>query len=97
VGSGPRWVRAATVQHGHQRSPSVADGLEEPQVASRPAHVAGTTRTGDSDCGPEGRGFESHRPTRSTALLNPPFSGAGSTSSPASSRPHSCPSPDSAV
>ena len=30
---GPRWVRAMTVAHGHQRSPAVTDGSEEPQVA----------------------------------------------------------------
>jgi hypothetical protein len=53
---GPRWVRAATVPHGHQRSPTVVKGSEESQVAGRPAQVAGMMQAGDSDCGPEGRG-----------------------------------------
>jgi hypothetical protein len=35
-----------------QRSPPVADGSKEPEVAGRPAHAAGATRTGDSDCIP---------------------------------------------
>jgi hypothetical protein len=55
VALGPRWVRAATVEHGHQRSPTVTDGSEEPQVAGPPAHAAAMTRPGDSDCGPEGQ------------------------------------------
>jgi hypothetical protein len=51
---GPRWVRVATVEHGHQRSPTVANGSEEQQVAGLPVHAAGMMRRGDSDCGPEG-------------------------------------------
>jgi hypothetical protein len=31
---GPRWVRATAVADGHQRSPAVTDGPEEPQVAA---------------------------------------------------------------
>ena len=58
---GPRWVRFATVSHGHQRSPTVTNGPEEPQVAALVTRAAGTMRVGDSDCGPEGRGFESPR------------------------------------
>jgi hypothetical protein len=50
---GPRWVRAATVTHGHRWSPTVANGSEESQVISRPAHEAGTMRASDSDCGPK--------------------------------------------
>jgi hypothetical protein len=38
---GPRWVRAATVEHGHRRSPAVINGSEEPQVANPPGHAAG--------------------------------------------------------
>ena len=30
---GPCWVRAATVEHGHERSPPVTKGLEESHVA----------------------------------------------------------------
>jgi hypothetical protein len=52
---GPRWVRAATVEHGHQRSPAVANGAGEPQVADRPAYAAGMMQAGESDCGSEGR------------------------------------------
>jgi hypothetical protein len=48
---GLRWVRAATVAHGQQRSPPVPDGSEKPQVAGPPAHAAGMMRVGDSDCG----------------------------------------------
>jgi hypothetical protein len=55
-GLGPRWVRAATVEHGHQRAPTVAHGSEEPQVTGPSAHAAGITQKGESDCGPEGRG-----------------------------------------
>jgi hypothetical protein len=58
---GPCWVRVATVLHGHERSPTVAHGSEEPQVAGLSAQAAGITQTRDSDCGPEGRGFESPR------------------------------------
>jgi hypothetical protein len=54
---GPRWVRVTTVEHGHERSPTVAHGLEEPQVAGPSAHAAGRTQTGDSDCGPEGQAW----------------------------------------
>jgi hypothetical protein len=53
---GPCWVRAATVAPGHQRSPAVAYGSEEPQVAGPLGHAAGMIRSRDSDCGPEGRG-----------------------------------------
>ena len=59
---GPRWVRATTVHYGHQRSPAVIDGPEKLQVACPPGQAAGMMRTSDSDCGPEGRGFESPRP-----------------------------------
>jgi hypothetical protein len=51
---GPRWVRVTTVEHGHERSPTVAHGSEEPQVAGSSAQATGMTQTGDSDCGPEG-------------------------------------------
>jgi len=53
---GPRWVRVATVKHGHRRSPTVAKGSEEPQVVERPAQAAGLMHSAESDCGPEGRG-----------------------------------------
>jgi hypothetical protein len=53
---GPRWVRAVTVEHGHERSPTVTDGSEKPQVAGLPAHAAGIMEACDSDCGPEGQG-----------------------------------------
>jgi hypothetical protein len=53
--SGPRWVRVATVAHGQQRSPTVANGSDEPQVIAPPAQAAGCCTRGDSDCGPEGR------------------------------------------
>ena len=59
--AGPRWVRVTRVEQGHGRSPTVAHGSEEPQVAGPLAHAAGITQTRDSDCGPEGRGFESPR------------------------------------
>jgi hypothetical protein len=52
---GPRWVRVATVAHGHERSPAVANGSEEPQVAGPLAQAAGMMQAGDSDCGPDGR------------------------------------------
>jgi hypothetical protein len=58
---GPHWVRAATVEHGQLRSPTVAKGSEEPQVVGSSVHAAGMMPAGDSDCGPEGRGFESPR------------------------------------
>jgi hypothetical protein len=58
---GPRWVRAATVEQGQQRSPLVTDGLEKPQVAGPPAQAAAMMQAGDSDCGPEGRGLECPR------------------------------------
>jgi hypothetical protein len=58
---GPRWVRVAVDAHGRQRSPTVTNGSEEPQLAERPSHAAGMMQAGDSDCGPEGRGFESPR------------------------------------
>jgi hypothetical protein len=51
---GPRWVRAATVEYGHQRSPAVTDGAEEPQVVGSPGHADGIMQVGVSDCGPEG-------------------------------------------
>ena len=53
---GPRWVRVATVKHGHRRSPTVAKGSEEPQVVERPAHAAGLMHSAESDSGPEGQG-----------------------------------------
>jgi hypothetical protein len=70
---GPRWVRVTTVEHGHGRSPTVAYGLEEPQVAGPPAQAAGLTQTRGSDCGPRRSGvravdrppeqrFRAHRP-----------------------------------
>jgi hypothetical protein len=40
---GPCWVRAATVRYGHGRSPTVAHGSEEPQVARPSAQAAGIT------------------------------------------------------
>jgi hypothetical protein len=52
---GPHWVRVTTVEHGHGRSPTVAHGSEEPQVAGPSAQAPGITQTGDSDCGPEGQ------------------------------------------
>jgi hypothetical protein len=51
---GPRWVRATTVQHGHQRSPAVTDGSDEPQIIDPPGQAAGMMHEGDSDCAPEG-------------------------------------------
>ena len=41
------------VVHGHQRSPAVTDSSKKPQVARRSAQAAGTTRAGDSGCGPK--------------------------------------------
>jgi hypothetical protein len=67
---GPRWVRAATVPHGQQRSPTVANGSEEPQVIAPPAQAAGMMQAADSDCGPEGRGV---RGPSVTLLLNSGF------------------------
>ena len=61
---GPRWVRAATVAHGHQRSPTVTNGSEEPQVTGPPAQAAGMMPAGDSDCGPESRGGKAVRAYR---------------------------------
>jgi hypothetical protein len=52
---GPRWVRATTVEHGHGRSPTVAHGSEEPQVAGPLAQAAWMMQTRGSDGGPEGR------------------------------------------
>jgi hypothetical protein len=52
---GPRWVRVTAVEYGHQRSPTVANGSEQPQVAGPFAHAPAMMRAGDSDCGPEGR------------------------------------------
>jgi hypothetical protein len=49
---GLHWVRAATVERGHQRSPTVANGSEKPQVAGPPAQAAGMMQTGELDCGP---------------------------------------------
>jgi hypothetical protein len=69
---GPRWVRVATVPHGHQQSRAVTNGPEELQVASRPAQAAGMMRKGDSDCGPEGRGFESPRSPHSVPAAHWP-------------------------
>jgi hypothetical protein len=43
---GPRWVRVTTVEHGHERSPTVAHGSEEPQVAGPSAQAAEMTQTG---------------------------------------------------
>ena len=37
---GPRWVPATAVQYGQQRSPTVAKGSEQPQVADLPAQAA---------------------------------------------------------
>jgi hypothetical protein len=56
---GPCWVRVATGEYGQQRSPTVTNGPENPQVAGPPARAAGIMHTGDSDCGPEG-----HRASR---------------------------------
>jgi hypothetical protein len=58
---GPRWVRAATVSHGHQRARTVTNGSDKPQVAAPTARAAGMMQAGDSDYGPEGRGVESPR------------------------------------
>src|SRR5918996_157464 len=44
---------ATTVKHRHRRSPTVAKGPEEPQVASLPAQAVGMMQAGDSDCGPK--------------------------------------------
>jgi hypothetical protein len=53
---GPYSVRVATVEHGHQRSQTDANGPVEPQVVGLPARAAGRMQGGDSNCGPEGRG-----------------------------------------
>jgi hypothetical protein len=78
---GPRWVRVTTVEHGHERSPTVAHGLEEPQVAGPSAQAAGRTQTRDSDCGPEG-----HRASRHTLTCRPPGSVGGRGSRPGGAR-----------
>jgi hypothetical protein len=54
---GPRLVRAATVEEGHRRSPTVTYGSEEPQVAEPLAHAAAMMQAADSDCGPDGHGL----------------------------------------
>ena len=58
-------VRAGSVAHRDHRgtsgSPTVTNGQEEPQVGEPPGQAARKTLTGRSDCGPEGRGFESPR------------------------------------
>jgi hypothetical protein len=51
---GPHWVLVRTDAHGRGRSPAVAEGSEESQVAAGPAQAAGRMRAGDSDCGPKG-------------------------------------------
>jgi len=57
---------------GHQRSPAVTDGAVEPQVASPPRHAAGMMQVGDSDCGPESHGLESHRWSHSVPAAHLP-------------------------
>jgi hypothetical protein len=63
-GTGPRSVLGPlrTGPQGHERSPTVINGQEEPQVGWSAAQPARTTAGSGSDCGPEGRGFESPRP-----------------------------------
>jgi hypothetical protein len=63
-GTGPRSVLGPlrTGPQGHERSPTVINGQEEPQVGWSAAQPARTTAGSGSDCGPEGRGFESLRP-----------------------------------
>jgi hypothetical protein len=53
---GPHWVRAATVEHGHHRSPGVTDGPEDPHFGGPLAHAATMMNASDSDRGPEGPG-----------------------------------------
>jgi hypothetical protein len=81
---GPRWVRVTRVEHGHGRSPPVAQDSEEPQVTGLPAQAAGMMRRCDSDCGPEGRG--------SSPLGHPPPSPqlTGSAEASAVRSPHVC-------
>jgi len=50
---GPRWDPCCTVAHGHQRSPTVTDGSEEPQVGACPAQAAGMMHAAESNFGPE--------------------------------------------
>jgi hypothetical protein len=66
---GPCWVRGALGPQGREWSATVTAGNEEPQVAQPPAQAAGTTRTSGSDCGPEGRGFESLTQLPQAAVL----------------------------
>jgi hypothetical protein len=69
---GPRWVRAATVQYGQQRAPTVTNGSEEPHVAGLRAHAAGMMQAGDSDCGPDGREGSRHPRFRERAPMSFP-------------------------
>jgi hypothetical protein len=78
---GPPWVRVTKVEHRHERSPTVAHGSEEPQVAGPSAQAAGITQTGDSDCGPEG-----HRASRWTLTCRRPECVDGRISRPAAGR-----------
>jgi hypothetical protein len=64
---GPCWVRGAPGPQGHERSPTVTSGEEKQQVGRPPAQAARTTPASGSDCGPEGRGFESPRSTHVSA------------------------------
>jgi hypothetical protein len=52
---GPRWVRGAPGPQGHEWSPTVTAGSEEPQIAQPPAQAARMTPASGSDCGPEGQ------------------------------------------
>jgi hypothetical protein len=58
---GPCWVRDAPAPQGHERSPTVTNGKEEPQVGWSPAQPARTMPGSGSDCGPEGH-IESRQP-----------------------------------
>jgi hypothetical protein len=73
---GPHWVLVRTDAHGRRRSPAVAKGSEESQVAAGPAQAAGRMRAGDSDCGPDGhavavRSSRGRNVLQAVALLGP--------------------------
>ena len=53
--SSVRAGRCRNGRSGHQRSPTVANSSDVPQVVERPAQAAGMVQVGDSDRGLEGR------------------------------------------
>jgi hypothetical protein len=62
TGPGPCWVRGALGPQGHERSPAVTSGEENPQLGRPPAQAARTMPAGEPDCGPDGREGSSASP-----------------------------------